>query len=359
MRRLDEHQTKDAIDYIRRSQGIVALQAQRDILEGRLYLDAGKLFAARHTFREALSNSTLAPIANYWLGATSFALNDVRAAEAYWLETLQALPHDPNAHRSLAMIYYDRGAIDHAVGHLKEVAVAAPDDARPYRLLGLIHKDYEKYDEAVQYYRSALERDLTTQTRDQVRRELAECLIKTRQYQAGLEVLEQAASTHAALVLKADCLIGLGRSTEAASLLDNVLVRDAKHADALVARAGICLEQQEYDRAVELLRRAVAVKPTDYLANFRLSQALRSQGVPAEAAEVAERAEAIKQKRERFAKLHQDATARPLDAQVRFELGELAAELELPDMARIWYRAALELDPKHSQAREKLDQLPP
>jgi tetratricopeptide (TPR) repeat protein len=243
------------------------------------------------------------------------------------------------------------------VYHLKEVTKAAPEDARPYRLLGLIHKDYERYGEAAGYYRAALKRSLTAPVRDEVRRELAECLIKTREYQAGLDALTDTAATGEVLVLEAECLIGLGRSDQATTLLDEVLKSDPKHTRALVARAGIALEQQQYERAVELLRQAVAHEPLDYLANFRLAQALRSQGKPDEAASVAEQAEEIKRKRERFSKLHQEATAKPRDAQVRVELGQLATELNLPELAATWYKAALDLDPQNQQARQKLAEI--
>ncbi|MEO8269318.1 MAG: tetratricopeptide repeat protein [Aureliella sp.] len=356
---LDRHQSATAVSFLRDSAGDESRQAQRAVLQGRLFLDQGQLFAARQTLLEGLGESKIAPLATYWLGAVSYALSDSRTAEQYWLDALQANPLHVDTHRSLAMIYYDRGAIDHAVQHLKEVARLAPTDARPYRLLGLIHKDYEQYSEAAEFYRQAQSRGLTDATQQQVSIELAEALIKTRNYQAGLDSLQRAIATPDAQVLLAECLIGLGDSEAAAEILDKVLESEPDHFAALSERAGVYLEQQQATQAIELLQRAVKLKPADYLATFRLAQALRTSGALEDAELASQTAADIKNKRERFSKLHQDATARPQDAKVRYELGELATELDMSDLAITWYQAALELDPKHLQAKEKLDALRP
>ena len=129
--------------------------------------------------------------------------------------------------------------------------------------------------------------------------------------------------------------------------------------EALVVRASIHIEQQQPEAAVKLLERAVEQRPTDYLANFRLSQALRTVGETERASVVAKRAEELKLMRERFSQLHQDATARPLDAEVRYQLGELAMELEMPELAVTWLRVAIQLDPQHAQAAELLKRLTP
>lgn len=176
-----------------------------------------------------------------------------------------------------------------------------------------------------------------------------------------MEVLQRAIPTPDAQVMRAECLIGLGESDAAADILDKVLEAEPGHFAALSERAGVHLEQQQASQAVDLLKNAVKLKPADYLANFRLAQALRAAGASEEAEVVAQRAADIKIKRERFSKLHQDATAQPQDAQVRYELGELATELDMPAIASTWYQAALELDPLHQLAKEKLDalQVPP
>jgi tetratricopeptide (TPR) repeat protein len=354
MQELDQRRPKAAVEFIRRSLGSESLQAQRAILQGRLLLDSGKFFAARQSLQEALDNPTFTPHALHWLGAASYAMGDTRAAESYWQDVLELNAREVEAHRGLAVIYYDRGAIDHAVHHLQQVTELAPDDARPYRLLGLIHKDYERYEDAVKFYQAALARQMAAATRDQVRREITTALIKTRDYETGLKIIEAASPTLDALVLQAECLVGLSRSEEAAPILEDVLQRDPDHFDALLVRAGIHQEQGEHTEAEQRLRRAAGLQPKDYLVNFRLAQTLRIQGQTEAATDFASRAEEIKLKRERFAQLHQDATANPTDAAVRYEIGLLAQDLDMPELALTWYKATLDLDPNHAEARQKL-----
>lgn len=354
MQQLDDHKPALARRYLSETTGQPSQQTRRALLQGRIFLENGKLFAARQTLLESLDDDQVSVEANYWLGAASYALGDTLAAEQYWLEVLQVDAKHTDTHRSLAMIYYDRGAIDHAVQHLNEVARLAPADARPYRLLGLIHKDYERYGEAATFYRQALARKLIPATLQEVSIEFAETLIKTRSYQAALDALQKATSTTDVQVLKAQCLIGLGESATAAKILDDVLAQHPEHFSGLNERAGIYLEQQQNESAIKMLQHAVELKPTDYLANFRLAQSLRAAGKSEEADEAAERAADIKTKREQFSKLHQDATAKPQDAQVRIELGDLAAELDMPDLSITWYKAAVGLDPQNAPAQQKL-----
>lgn len=354
MQQLDDHKPASARRYLSETTGQPSQQTRRALLQGRIFLGDGKLFAARQTLLESLGDDQVNVEANYWLGAASYALGDTLAAEQYWLEVLQVNAKHTDTHRSLAMIYYDRGAIDHAVQHLNEVARLAPADARPYRLLGLIHKDYERYGEAATFYRQALARKLIPATLQEVSIEFAETLIKTRSYQAALDALQKATSTTDVQVLKAQCLIGLGESAAAGKILDDVLAQHPEHFSGLNERAGIYLEQQQHESAIKMLQHAIELKPTDYLANFRLAQSLRGAGKSEEADEAAKRAADIKTKREQFSKLHQDATAKPQDAQVRIELGDLAAELDMPDLSITWYKAAVGLDPQNETAQQKL-----
>lgn len=357
MTALDTQNSTLAIAYVQRSMGKPSLKPQRAILQGRLLLERGKPLAADQLFREAGQSAPWQSRARYWSGAAAYAAGNTAAAEAAWSEVLVDAPDNAQAHRSLAMFYYDVGAIDHAVEHLQKLTALDRDDSRPYRLLGLIFFDYERYQDAVNYYRAALDRDLSAQTRDQVRRELTSCFLKLGDFQRGLEVIESASETLDALVLKADCLVGLGEQERAVELLTNVLERDTHHHKGLVSMGEAQLVGGSAEKAVTHLRRAVAEQPNDYLSNFKLAQALRGAGAGDEAEQVAARAEEIKLKRENFAKLHRDATASPRDAEIRYQLGVTAEELGMPELATTWFKAVLQLDDQHVEARRRLTDL--
>ncbi|MBL8871084.1 MAG: hypothetical protein JNK90_14910, partial [Planctomycetaceae bacterium] len=97
--------------------------------------------------------------------------------------------------------------------------------------------------------------------------------------------------------------------------------------------------------------------PLDFTAHFKLSQAFRRGEKNELADQEAAEAERIRLIRERFAKLHQDASGKPEDASIRTELGDTALELQLLDVAANWYRAALALDPKNEKARISLEKM--
>jgi cytochrome c-type biogenesis protein CcmH/NrfG len=67
--------------------------------------------------------------------------------------------------------------------------------------------------------------------------------------------------------------------------------------------------------------------------------------------------EEIKAIRDRFTKLHEQAANTPQDAELRFQLGVTALELDRPDLALGWFRMALSLNPRHAGAASALRQL--
>src|SRR5205085_1866437 len=69
---------------------------------------------------------------------------------------------------------------------------AARADGRPGRLVGLIEKDLGQYRAAVAAYREALARDLKDLVKEEVRVELAESLLKLKEYAEALNVLDAA-----------------------------------------------------------------------------------------------------------------------------------------------------------------------
>jgi tetratricopeptide (TPR) repeat protein len=151
----------------------------------------------------------------------------------------------------------------------------------------------------------------------------------------------------------------LGKNEEAIQELDLVLSVDPNHLRALLHRGTLDLERGNIDGAIAVLTRAAQTYPLDFTAHFKLSQALRRGEKNEEADQEAAEAERIRVVRERFSKLHQDAAASPQDPSIRVQLGDTALELQLQDVAKSWYVAALALDPKNEKARESLGKLQP
>ncbi len=146
---------------------------------------------------------------------------------------------------------------------------------------------------------------------------------------------------------------------EARRLLEQALAGMPAHLPALLLAGTIGLEQGNAAAAVDALSRAAVAYPKDYTVRYKLALAYRRLGDKQRADEHARAAEQIKRLREEFSKLHDEAAAQPDNADVRYRLGLMARQLDRPDLARVWFRAVLGINPRHEEARRQLTGGPP
>lgn len=335
-------------------EGAAAYAAHRHFLRGALLLGKKQYYRALDEFGHSvdhpelrLQTLTLSGQAAYEAGHLQDAIGLLRQAtemEADWLPAL----------RWLASACYDLGLIDDAVIHLTRIAELDPGDPRPHRLMGLMYKDFENYPAAVEHYRESLRRDPQQSHRDRIVLELAECEIKLRQFDSALATLEACAPCADRYVQAAECQHGLGHGDEARLLLDQAIRREPAHLSGLLLAGTMAQEQGDLTAAAEAFSRAVVARPKDYTARFKLAQACRRSGKREEADKHTRAAEEIKRLREEFSKLHEQAAAEPGNADVRCRLGVLARELDRPDLARVWFRAALAIDGRHAETLRQL-----
>ncbi len=277
-------------------------------------------------------------------------LREAREAERVFHFVLSECPDHIDAHRGLAALYYDRGAMWLAVQHLETVARLEPRDGRPYRWLGLIYKDLP-YDNAraISCYEEALCRELSEQAAEEVKEELAECLVKQSDYVQALEVLEgcdhEAAETPKLVALRAECLWALGRGTEAQALVDRALSAQPRFPGLLRLRAQWHVQDKGLPAAASLLERALEIDRHDYLSRFQLYLVYQSLGRPAAAAEQRRLGQQTQNDLKELTDLNLQAMNKPRDASVRRRLAELCQKLDKPDLAAMWLRAAADCSP--------------
>jgi tetratricopeptide (TPR) repeat protein len=290
------------------------------------------------------------------------------AAEAYYRlhhfsETVavarSALEVEPRAHparRWLAVAYYDLGAVAPASEQLHILAREVPTDGRPHRLLALIAKDNEQFREAVEYYLESLRRDPQPSDLHALRLELAECQLKLQDHAGCLESLSELPITTASLVLRAEAQVGLGLHDPALDSVNRSLSIDDQHVPSLILKATILLTRSQPDAAVPLLKRTLEIQPFHATARFKLSQAFNQLGQPDLAAEQSRLMEESRRLEREFVDLHHEAAADLNSAEIRFRLGTLAHKLGKPDLAKMWFRAAVAIDPNHVEANRALKQ---
>lgn len=327
---------------------------------GRTHLLLGALALRSNDPQQALQELDLAATdaetmwkARALAGEALCQLRSFELAVQTLLPVVEQFPEDVDAHRWLAVAYFDMGTADQALVHLLRVSELAPRDSRPQQMMGLIYADAENYVPAAQAYQAALQRDLTESERESTLAALAKVQLKLRQYPEVLVTLADAPATPALNSLQADALYALGRSDEARRLVDEVLKTEPVPG-ALILRGLMLLDDQRPRDAIEPLRQAVKLHPDEFETRFKLSQALSLAGEKEAARREIDEVSRIKAIRLEFADLQKRALENPRDAELRFQMGRRCESLHRPELAQKWYRAALALNPDHAAALQAL-----
>lgn len=344
----------EAVD---REDGAAARQAIRSLRErgaaGLAGVVQARLLVARGFSRPALDllaalpadaigadDADLLRFVHLVRGEAAYRLRLYPLAEQELNAVLAATPDSVDAHRLLAAMTYDAGAIPAAIEHLEATARLAPNDPRPHRLLGLIHNDYERYPEAVEHYEESLRRSPEQADRNEVLVEMAGSLVKLHRHREALATLDELAGGDDADLLRAECLLAIGDRGAARGIVNRILETSPDDLGALRLEGSIDLEDGNPQGAVRPLERGVAKHPRDYLVRLKLAQAYAGAGREADADAARAEAERIRALRRTFADLHQEAWARPGDADVRRRLATMAADLDRPDLEQVWLEAA-------------------
>jgi len=200
---------------------------------------AGRLAQAVDTLEVAKDHPDSRALAFTLAGEALYKLQRFREADGILRAAVETEPSLTDAHRWLAALYYDIGAMDHALAELQVISEQAPDDPRPCRLRGLIYKDFEQEYErdAVHEYRESLRRGPDQPDRQQIRVELAECLVKQARFDEALETIGPCEKSPDVLAIQAQCHVGKGDKASARRLLGEALARDPNHLSRLHGKA--------------------------------------------------------------------------------------------------------------------------
>jgi tetratricopeptide (TPR) repeat protein len=262
-------------------------------------------------------------------------------AERIFRQVADERPRLSIAHRWLAMIYHEMGAMQDSGQEFQEVTRLEPDDFFAYRMIGLLQfKDYANYKEAAEAYRMALARKPPPKHMQLIRVELAEALVRLSDFDSALEVLDAAEEDAAVLGLKAECLWTRGDLAETSRLLERAKALDPDARAVLYLSASIAMEEKKPETALEPLKTLVERDPLDVQASYLLMGAYQRLGDKAAAVAEAERMDEAKASRKKYWDMYTEVMKRPGDAEIRDELAEICDQAGKPDLARIWRRAA-------------------
>lgn len=249
-------------------------------------------------------------------------------------------PGHVEAHRWLAAIAYDLGAMNQAMDEMEIVIRLQPSDYRPYLLRGHILFDQERFAPAVKEYSQAL----ATKPPENIRKELVVALarsqVKTREYAAALETLAHRDPTTQVLTLRAECHSGLGNAETAWKTIEEARRLKPDDLEVLRVLARLELDAGRPESAVTPLQRILDRDPHDYESRHELAQAFRLLGKTLEAETESHRAgETIELKR-KLASLTIEAIQHPTDASLREQMAEICDVLGKRELAASWRKAA-------------------
>jgi len=117
------------------------------------------------------------------------------------------------------------------------------------------------------------------------------------------------------------------------------------------------LESGDAAAAVEVLKKAVEAYPKEWRPRYSLAMAYKRLGDDAQATGQLKLVEEVRELRDRFTKLHNQALKDTDNADLRYQLGVAAQQLDKPLLAISWFQAALALQPDHQQAQKALREL--
>ena len=334
--------------------GVGGYEPHWRLLEGMLLLRRDRLPDAALQLGLATNHPDTRALACTLCGEALYRARDFRHAERVLKEAIQIDPSQTDAHRWLAALYYDIGSMVDALEELKAVAEQAPDDPRPHRLMGLIHKDFGFYQDAIMADRASLRLAPDQPANEEIRLELAECLLKVRRHAELLEALGECPKSAQKLALEAESYYNEGDRATARKLVAEAFKLAPEHLEALQLQATMDLDSGNPAAALEILRRAVEHHPKDHRVRYKLSQAYQRLGQKEAAAKEAKTSKELSDLQQRFTQLHQQAIRNTASAEIRYQLGVVARQLDKPELAQSWFRAALALDPGHAGARKEL-----
>ena len=309
-------------------------------------------------------------------------LRDVQQIDQAIATLDQALLINPSyvpAHKWLAAIYYDLGAMQNAHNHLQKIADLDPYNTPSPFTMGIINQDYRRFDLAEKNYEECLSRlELLTKTPNklhlprvdyqQVLVRLAQARMQLLEYDKALKTLDGALESRMVLSLQATCLRSIDRVDEAREHLDRAIQmfidngqrsgdEETVYQEARRLKGTMLIEEKQYPEARGILEPLCSEYPFDAKSLYKLIQVYRGLGMNKEATDKMKVYEPLRAKRQRFSDLHLEAIAQPKNANTRYELGNLALELGEFQLAFNWFKAALFIDPQHEKTVTAMNKL--
>ena len=281
---------------------------------------------------------------------------DSSQSESHLLSCLAA--HDPATDlilEALALSYVTTYRLVEALDMLHQLLARQPDHITALLTRGILYESATHKDKALKDYRQAVE---ARPDNSRALLRLAEALQGSQKLQEAIPYYERLLArdpTHAeALLGLAGCRRDTGDVDAAALLLDELAVAHPDYEAGILERGRLALQRGRLEEAERLLRRAVELRPADYLAHHHLSLCLQAQGKQSESRTHRDRADQIDRDRKQLFRLYPKAMSSAQDPAPRLELSRICLRNGQEKEALRWLMGALQIAPDHRPTHQAL-----
>ncbi len=256
-----------------------------------LLLLGNTLFKGRHTddaintYERALSGLPEDAFAYYNLALSHLRKANKESAIQNFKRAIQYSSSKPllvRAHAHLAQLFFQLQRLELALDHMRKAVSFAPRNAKYLYNLGVMYLYKHMPEEALSYFHRALQ---SRSASPAIYRSIAKALERLKKHDLAIEALKQALAIDskniAALFQLAQLQHRLGYLEQAAQNFQNIITQspgDTNTQNALRGLARVRLDQEQYNKAIASLKRAIQLKDPNPEAYHVLAQVYEISG---------------------------------------------------------------------------------
>jgi len=374
-----KHDAKKAEEEFKKAQAVEPDSEDVVLNLARLYAESGDLTHAAKVI-EDVPEADRSPKMELALGAAFEQLKQPKEAIAAYRRAVDQDNDDAHARGTLAQALFNDNQLDEALKEFQELAKADPEDAGALIHIAEVQQRQEKYAEALKTIRQARKKDPESLEAGYHEGLLLDVLGR---FDEAVEVYEKMVdlTSHANGAYKADeknnrgiFLERLGAVYQEQNKVDQAVATYQKLIDmggetavnGYKAQVGAYTDAKQFDKAVEVARKAVAANPTDNEMKLILAGELADQGKTDEGlaltkslltnskddravwiglGQIYVRARRWKEAEEAFNKAEPLTTRKEDRSYLLFLRGEMAERQKHYEPAEQFFRQVLDLDP--------------
>jgi Flp pilus assembly protein TadD len=181
--------------------------------------------------------------------------------------------------------------------------------------------------------------------------------VEQKKYQEALPLLENSNSRDDSAetrLLVAQCLLNLGRESEALEIYADVVSRVPDNCAALLGLGQAKIWAGQYEGALDHLNRALELCPRNLDARYARAQAWSLQGQRSQAQPELQEVSTARAALTRAGELASEILRNPRDLEARIEIGTILIRYGDRDEGASWISSVLQYEPNHQAAHRLL-----